>query len=329
MLSLYQLHIFVLVAEAKTISGAAEQLHLTQPAVSQQIRSLERSLQMTLFVRRGHRMDPTVAARALLPIARDLVQLAELTEELIGTIRSGGTVARGKWRNRSSRVQEALKETEAQLANQVSLGCGTHFGVDGIYRVVRAFRDTLPGVILSIEHDSAEAILRRVREKSLDAALVDQRPRERGLRSQRILSDEIVLVVPAGHPWAHGGSIRAADLAGQPVVAQPREADGWRLAAEALDRQRIQLDQLPMSIHVDSPHDAIAAVGQGLGISFVPKGIARAFSGSAAVVQIDGVTVRRDIFLVYGAEGSRTEAGRRLEAFLRSPQAAKLLAGEG
>lgn len=329
MLSLYQLHIFVLVAQAKTLSAAAEELYLTQPAVSQQIRSLERALQFELFVRRGPKMDPTVAARALLPIARDVVQLAELAEELVGTLRSGGHFSRGQWRYRSNRAQEALRVVEGHLGSQVSVGCGSAFGLDGIYRMAGAFRQSWPGVVLSIEHDPVEVVLRRVREKTLDVALVNKRPRERGLRSQRILSDEIVLVVPAGHPWAERGSVRVDELAGQLVVAQPREADEWQLTGDALDRQRIQLDQLPISVYVDTPQDAMAAVGQGLGISFVAKGFAHGSSSQAVVVQIDGVAVRRDIFLVHRAEEARTEAGRRLEAFLRSPQAAKLLAGEG
>lgn len=328
MLSLYQLQIFLLVAQVKTVSAAAEQIHLTQPAVSLQIRSLERALQLDLFVRRGHRMDPTPAGKALLPIARDLVQLGEQAEELVETIRSGGSPARGRWRHRLSLAQAVMQTAGAEIEAYLRLGCGTEFGLEGIYRVVGAFRRAFPAVVVSVEHEPADLALKRIKEKSLDVALVDQRPRERGLRSQRVLTDEIVLVVPARHPWAERGSIPAEELAGQSFVARSSTVE-WRLAAEALDRRRIQIADLPISVHVDTPHDAIAAVGQGLGISFVAKGFAQGSSGKAVAVPIDGVTIRRDVFLVHRAEDAQTEAKRRLEAFLRSPQAAKLLAGEG
>ena len=328
MLNLYQLHIFVLVAQARTLSAAAEQLHLTQPAVSQQIRALEKSLAVELFTRGGYRMEPTAVARALLPPARELVQLAEQTENLAASARARVRPARGRLRYVMERTRQVLEEAGAQLASQVTLGCGVLFSFEVLYRMVRTFRERAPDLALTIERGDGETMLQGLRTGWLDLALVDVRPRVRGLRSQRLLVDEVALIVPDDHRWSHHASVPVSELAGEPLIGYTRDSEFRRVLEEGFDRQRVQLSQLTVVLQVDSVHDAIAAVGAGIGIAFVSKGLAQSSSSKTKVVAIEGVSLRREIFLVHGPEESLAPAGRRLEDFLRSPLATKLLAGE-
>src|SRR5689334_21808026 len=77
MINLWQLQVFLVVYETGSFSSAATRLHMTQPGVSQQIRSLENYLGTKLFVRRGHRVELTAAGEGLIDPARRLITLSE------------------------------------------------------------------------------------------------------------------------------------------------------------------------------------------------------------------------------------------------------------
>ncbi|HEX2170976.1 MAG TPA: LysR family transcriptional regulator substrate-binding protein, partial [Dehalococcoidia bacterium] len=221
-----------------------------------------------------------------------------------------------------------IETATSHQAARVRLGCSAELAPAALFRLIRVLRDTAPEVVVDLSRSLSEAIVQSLREGLLDLALIDQRPREPGLRSRRLLTDEIVLVVSADHPWAGRGSIRAEELLGQSLVVSTH-VDYGRLIEDLLDRQHVRLHQVPIAVQVDSSHDALAAVAQGLGVSFVSRGFAQHASSKTVAVQVDGVSLRREVFLVLGPAKARTPAGHRLEAFLRSPLAAKLLAGEG
>ena len=83
MINLWQLQVFLVVYETGSFSSAATRLHMTQPGVSQQIRSLENYLGTKLFVRRGHGVELTAAGEGLIDSARRLITLSETTERML------------------------------------------------------------------------------------------------------------------------------------------------------------------------------------------------------------------------------------------------------
>src|SRR2546423_13133907 len=83
MINLWQLQVFLEVAESGSFSAAATHLHMTQPGVSQQIRALETHLGTQLFVRRGHGVELTASGFDLLPPARSMINLSEQTERTL------------------------------------------------------------------------------------------------------------------------------------------------------------------------------------------------------------------------------------------------------
>jgi len=87
MLDVYELKVFLTAAETENFSAAARQLNLTQPAVSMQIRALERKLDVTLFHRAGRSLSLSERGRALMPLARDVVNRAIRIEEEIESLR--------------------------------------------------------------------------------------------------------------------------------------------------------------------------------------------------------------------------------------------------
>ena len=147
--------------------------------------------------------------------------------------------------------------------------------------------------------------------------------------SRRVLVDEVSLIVPDDQRWAGREVVQVSDLMAEPLIAYTPDSEFRRALEASFERQRVPVDHGTIVLRVDSPHDALAAVGAGLGIAFVPRGFAHSLSSKTKVVAIEGVSLRRDILLVHRPEELLAPAGRRLEAFLRSPLATKLLAGEG
>ena len=107
MLNVYQLSIFLAVAQCQTFTGAGQKFHLTGSAVSLQIKGLEKQLGLSLFQRQGRRMEVTDAGRALMSAATQLVEMAHRTEESI------------------------LRQRDPN-AGRLVIGCGTAAGEQGV-----------------------------------------------------------------------------------------------------------------------------------------------------------------------------------------------------
>lgn len=192
-MELRQLEYFVAVAEELHFGRAAERLHIGQPAVSQQIRRLERELGATLLDRSPRRVRLTAAGERLLPEARAVMAAA-------------------------ARARAAVAATPAARAGKLRLGTSTGLG-ERLERVLGAFAGLAPGVTLELVAATADERLARVADGTLDAAFVRSPVWEgdRGLRAVPMWRDELVAAVPARHPIAAGTYAAYADLAKLPL----------------------------------------------------------------------------------------------------------------
>jgi DNA-binding transcriptional LysR family regulator len=127
MLNTFHLRTFLAVVDTGSYSSAAAELHMSQPAVSQQIRTLEEHLGgVRLFRRSGQRMVPTTAGEALIGNARDLVALAE-------------------------RAEQRILALKGQVMGQVTVGCTLNSGERLLPALLAAFRSQFPAVALTVE----------------------------------------------------------------------------------------------------------------------------------------------------------------------------------
>ena len=188
---------FVAACRSGSISRAAAALHVTQPAVSQQIRKLERELRTELFVRRGHALRLTRAGARLLPCA----------ERALDAISQG-----------LSEVREISERT-------VTVGSPHSFETVLLPRILRAFASEHPEIEVTVrENHETEGFEDLLRQGELDLALKAVRSGEAGNNvgdiEVRILGeDPIVLVLPPGHRLADRQSVALREVAGEPFIA--------------------------------------------------------------------------------------------------------------
>jgi DNA-binding transcriptional LysR family regulator len=245
-MELRHLRYFVAVAEELHFRRAAERLHMSQPPLSQQIRRLEEEVGATLLVRNQRRVELTAAGAAYLTRAREIL-LA---------------------------VEDAAREARRVQRGEVGrLAVG--FVGSALYSVVpellRAFRDRHPDVGLRLHELGTTEQLRRLEDGRLDIGFLRAPGGRPGLSIETVLREPVVAALPDVHPLARGGEVRAAQLAGEPLVLMTRAgAPGLRAALAPLTDG---LGEDAIVQEVAEMQTLIGLVAAGVGVSLVPESV--------------------------------------------------------
>jgi DNA-binding transcriptional LysR family regulator len=249
-LNLDQLRTFALVAETGSFSAAAERLGLSQPAVSLQLRQLERRLGTRLLERVGRRAGPTPAGTELL---RHVQQIDSAVEAAV----------------------EALAAHASGVGGRVRLGCGATACLYFLPPILRALRERHPALGIVVGTGNTDEYVRKVEDNTVDLALVTLPASGRALAVTPVMEDEFVAI--GGRDQAPlKARVTPADLQGLPLVLfEPaantrRLVDRWFAAAGLAPRPVMELGS------VEAIKEMVAA---GLGYGIVP-GMAMAGRGA-------------------------------------------------
>jgi DNA-binding transcriptional LysR family regulator len=272
----FRLVVFRKVAGQLSFRKAAEELYLTQPAVSQQIKALEEELGVGLFDRSGSRVTLTPAGKAL----------REYAEQ-------------------SCRLLEEARQTVAGLSGTqggaLTLGASTTVAQYILPRLLSEYCRAHPRVTPTLMSGNTEQIVTAVEEGKIALGFIEGPPRSRDLALTPFLEDELVLLVPAAHEWAERPMIPPEDLARVPLLMRERGSGTRHIVELALERHRIRRGGLNVVMELDSTEAIKSAVEAGFGVGFVSRwAIAKdaRFGSAFRTVEIDGMRVRRHFVLV-------------------------------
>lgn len=285
-ISIRQLQVLVALIDKGSFTKAARHLGLSQSTVSGHVADLERRLGMRLVGRERTGVTPTGAGQALLRPAREAL--------------------RGE---RNARM--AAAELRGVLSGTLTLGASTIPAVYLAPRFVQAFRKRHEGITIDVVTGDSSEIVDYVHSGDVDVGVVGRRPRQGGLQSARVATDQLVLITPAGHPFCDRRAVTVEDLATQPIVLR-EEGSGTRKAMfDALEPQVREAD-LNVVCHVGSTEAVKAAVRAGIGLSFVSNLSVRdeKAAGVLGVVPVKGLKVARDFYVVTRTEDDISPAGR-------------------
>ncbi|RKN42332.1 LysR family transcriptional regulator [Streptomyces hoynatensis] len=291
-MQLQQLRYFAAVAETRHFTRAAQQEHVAQPSLSQQIRALERELGAELFHRaRGH-ISLTDAGAALLPLARRILADTETARR---------------------EVQEV-----AQLrGGRVRLGATPSLCAGLVPGVLRTFRDSYPGVELFVHEDGSQDLVRILADGELDLALIitplpGQAP---ALATEELLREELVVVSsplePAPVASGPGGRIRIEDLREQPMVMFRHGYDLRELTLAACQGAGFQP---AFSVEGGEMDAVLGFVRAGLGVAVVPSMVAERSGLRATAFAAPGL--QRTISVAHRGDVSPPRAARELRRIL-------------
>ena len=285
-----QLAAFCAVVERKSFSQAAERLGVTQPAVSLQVRSLEKRLGRKLLDRSGRRVEPTEAGSALYRSAQRMLQLEEqLVDELQAA--DGG-----------------------ELGGTLHVGASTGPGSTVVPVLLCEFQRANPGVAVSLSISDTQSVVERVAEREIELGVVGAARRHRGVVFEPFFRDEVVLAVPPKHGFANR-TVTLAELREEPLVVMQEGAGVRQVIEDELRKAGIRLRDLEPRLELGLQESAKAAVVAGYGVTFISRAAVSAdlAAGTLATARVEGLDPARDISLVRSAGRSPTRAA---EAFL-------------
>jgi len=188
---------FTTVAEELHYGRAADRLHITQPALSRQIRDLERALGVTLFDRTSRRVALSQAGRAVLSQAR-----RALTES-DRAIRLARLAAHGDW-------------------GELTIAALPSVALAQLPTIIRAYRDTHPSIDVTISESFDDEQLTALAAGRADAGFLRAAAAPPGIRLETLLTEQVVAALPADHRLARHDRIALSELAGEPFVFFPR-----------------------------------------------------------------------------------------------------------
>ena len=236
-----QLRAFLALTEERSFTRAAAQTHLSQPAFSALIRSLEETLGLSLFHRSTRHVEPTAEGQEFEVSARRV--LAEFDAAVLGV-----------------RDQVARRRGRVSIALLPSLAAGW------LPQVLAGFRAQFPGIELEVSDVLSEPCIDAVRAGRADFALAATPADTPELRAELFCSDAFHLVCPSRHPLVVAGTVRPRDVAAYPFVHLSRTSSVRQYLDAAL--HPLQMRTL---MEVDQLATVMGMVRAGLGISIVPS----------------------------------------------------------
>lgn len=284
-----QLAYFVAVADARHFTRAAEEVHVSQPSLSQQIRALEKELGAELFSRARGNITLTDAGEALLPLARRILADADTARH---------------------EVLELVRLTRGR----VRLGATPSLCTGLLPDVLRTFHDLHPGIRLLIEEGGSHDLVRELARGTLDLALVvlplpSPSP---ALTTVELFQEDLAVVSSAAAP-APRSPVRISDLEGRPMVMFRH---GYDLRDLTLAACRAAGFEPYLTVEGGEMDAVLGFVRAGLGIGVVPRMVADRAGPDVRVTPLARPGLRRTIALAHRSDVAPPRAARVLQEVL-------------
>lgn len=272
-----------------SFSEAASALNVSQPAVSLHVQRLERELGARLLDRGGPRIRLTPHGEAFVRHAKSIV--AADTE-----------------------MREDIARLAHDLTGSLRLAASTIPGEFLLPGLLADFAALHPNVAVNLTVSDTEAVIGELENGTCDVGFTGAPARRSTLTQKPIYKDTLVLVVPADHPFAHNSSVGIAELASQRLIARESGSGTMASLRRILAESGLDARQWTPNVTLGSTQAVINGVEAGLGVSFVSALAARhgIQAGTIAAVALNGVTLERDLFMVYQEDHITT---RLLEEF--------------
>lgn len=303
MLDVYELKVFLIAAETENFSEAARQLNLTQPAVSMQIRALEKKLGVTLFHRAGRSLRLSERGKALMPLARSMI-------------------------NQMIRVEEEIESLKGEVVGHLKIGCSTTTGKYFLPHLAARFRRRHPKVQISICNHSRETVLAELCDGVVQLAVVSAEPTCKDAGFRHFFTDHVVLIVPVEHPWVRRDVVAPQELRDVDFIMRDSESGTRQEVEMALQQVGLSISDLNVVMEIGNSEAISMAVEEGIGVAFISRTVARRGIeklGKIKEVRVAGLSLKREVFIAHSQRHPATRAQAEFWDFVQEPENETLL----
>lgn len=270
-----KLEVFCKVVELKSFTRAAEAVLLSQPTVSEHIRSLEEELGQKLIDRLGREAEPTPVGSLLYKYA---VRMLRLQQEAIESVENYG----------------------GKLAGRIMIGSGTIPGTYILPRIIGQFRKKYASIQATLRIAGSRIMADEVLSGVLDMAVIGARWKEKGLEWQQIFSDRLVLVVHAEHPWAERPRVSLEELKNEPFILRESASGTRKVIDQILADHGVNPADLQEVAEIGSTAAIKEAVKAGIGISILSvRSVEQDVKfGLMKTIPLEGIRMERPFYLI-------------------------------
>jgi len=299
----HKLRVFCTVAETKSFSKTSEIIHLTQPAVSLQIQALEEKYETKLFDRSSSTVNLTSAGELLYKYAKEILSLYASAEKAIG------------------------KQTGI-LKGSLTIGAGSNIGNYILPSVITEFRNSHPKMKIYLHVCNTKRVIEMLNSGNIDLGLVEGDISRQKITVKRLLSDELLLIVPPDHAWSKRKDVSISELAKESFIFREAGSGTRQIIEKFLGRHGITLHDMKISTILGSTEAIKDAVENGLGISIISRWAARKENkyGTLRLLGIKEEKMVRDFSLVVNKNSVSSNSLEEFLTFLRAYPFDKLLA---
>src|SRR5215813_8006401 len=289
-----QLAAFCAVVERRSFSQAADRLGVTQPAVSLQVRSLEKRLGTQLLDRSGRRVEPTEAGMRLYLGAQRLLALEEQV------------------------LSDVTLESGDDLTGTFDIGASTGPGGIVLANMLCDFQQRNPELHVSLHVFDTQTIVDRVAARELELGVVGAGRRHRGVVFEPFLHDEVILACPPGHPFA-GRTVTLDELRAETLIVMQEGAGVRQMVEDELRRVGVRLRDLDVRLELGLQESVTSAVRAGYGVTFISRTSVESdlAAGTLAEARVEGLELERDVFVVRATGRVETRAAHAFLEFAR------------
>lgn len=270
-----KLDVFCKVVEQKSFTRAAEAVRLSQPTVSDHVRTLEEELGQKLLDRLGREVEPTPVGRLLYSYA---VKILRLQQETL----------------------QALEQFDGNLSGSISLGASTIPGTYILPGLISRFRDQFPAVKTAVHVSGSRAIARKVMDGEYDLGLVGAIWNEKGLEWIPLFQDTLTPVAHPASPLVRAQPLAVGDLCTQPFIFREPGSGTRKVIAQLLETLGHKESDLQEVAMLGSNEAVKEGVKAGLGISLlssrsIAEDVAR---GTLVALVLEGISGERPFYLI-------------------------------
>jgi DNA-binding transcriptional LysR family regulator len=275
----FRLRVFRTVAHSLNFRKASEELFITQPAVTQQVKALEEELGISLFDRTKGRITLTESGVVLFGYAQKLKAMVD-------------------------EAAQAVAEVSGTRNDELRVGASQTIGQYLLPNLLAGFRREYPRVSLSGMSGNTDEVLAALAEHRIDLALVEGPSPRSDVKAEPFMEDHMVLVVPHDHDWADQ-EIGITDLESVAFVTREHGSGSRRVVEDALNQAGLQVNALHTTMTLDTTEGILSAVEAGLGIAFVSRWAVRnqLTLGTLKLAHVKGLKLSR-VFSVAHRQGA-------------------------
>jgi DNA-binding transcriptional LysR family regulator len=244
-----RLKVFHTVARLLSFTKAAEELHMTQPAVTFQVRQLEEYFNTRLFDRTHNKVNLT-------PAGERVAEFAERIFDLYAEMESG------------------VRDLTGEISGALTIGASTTIAEYMLPALLGEFKNQYPDINLRLKVSNSEGIVSMVEHNVIDLGVVESAVNNKNLIVEVCHEDQLVLVAAPDHELVkRGGKVNASDIVRYPFVSR-EEGSGTRdVVMQYLMEHKVSPSDMTFSLELGSPEAIKGAVEAGMGITILSRSI--------------------------------------------------------